>query len=102
MSILNEILKKGFLLGLGAAIASKEKLEQKLDELVKENELTTAQAKELMQNFIEKGEGKKEEWSKSKSDQAQKYAEELGLATKQDIKNLQDRIADLELKLEDK
>lgn len=99
---MNEILKKGFLLGLGAAIASKEKLEQKLDELVKENEITTTQAKELMQNFIEKGEGKKEEWDRSKSDQARKYAEELGLATKDEMEELKERLAELELKMEEK
>lgn len=56
---MSDYLKKGFLLGLGAAISGKEKLDQKLKELVDKNELTQEQAKTVMKNFIEKGEMKK-------------------------------------------
>ena len=97
---MTDYLKKGFLLGLGAAIASKEKLEKKLDELVSKNEISQDQAKQMMKDFIDKGEQKTEEWSQKQDDQKRKAAEDLGLATKQDIAALQARITELESKLE--
>lgn len=96
---MSDILKKGFLLGLGAAISGKEKLEKKLNELVDKNEISQEQAKEVMNNFIEKGELKKEEWSGKQVEQTQKMAQDLGLATKDDIAALQAQIMELEIKL---
>ncbi|MEI3597313.1 MULTISPECIES: phasin family protein [unclassified Oceanobacillus] len=97
---MTDYLKKGFLLGLGAAIASKEKLESKLDELVSKNEISQEQAKQMMNDFIEKGEQKTEEWSQKQDDQKRRAAEDLGLATKEDIAALHARITELESKLE--
>lgn len=99
---MSDILKKGFLLGLGAAISGKEKLEKKLNELVDKNELSQEQAKEVMNNFIEKGELKKEEWSGKQVEQTRKMAQDLGLATKDDIAALQAQIMELEIKLNNK
>lgn len=66
---MSNYLKKGFLLGLGAAVSGKEKLEQKLKELVDKNELTQDEAKSMMDNFIEKGDTKKQEWSSKQKKQ---------------------------------
>jgi len=96
---MSDFLKKGFLLGLGAAISGKEKLEKKLNELVDKNEISQDEAKEMMNNFIEKGELKTEEWSAKQMEQAKKKADDLGLATKDDITALQARITELEIKL---
>ena len=97
--MMSDYLKKGFLLGLGAAISGKEKLEQKLNELVEKNEISQEQAKQVMNNFIEKGETKKDEWSQKQVEQTQKMADDLGLATKDDIAALNKRITELEVKL---
>ncbi|MHA6250629.1 phasin family protein [Oceanobacillus sp. CAU 1775] len=99
---MSDILRKGFLLGLGAAISGKEKLEKKLNELVDKNEISQEQAKEVMNNFIEKGELKQEEWSAKQMEQTRKTAEDLGLATKEDIASLQAQIMELEIKLNNK
>jgi len=99
---MNEYLKKGFLLGLGAAVSGKEKLEQKLNDLVSRNELSREEAKTVMQNFVEKGEMKTDEWNVKQQEQAQKVAKDLGLATKEDINELQARMTQLEDKLVDK
>lgn len=99
--MMSDYLKKGFLLGLGAAISGKEKLEQKLNDLVAKNEISQDQAKQVMSNFIEKGETKKDEWSQKQVEQTQKMADDLGLATKDDIAALNKRITELEVKLND-
>lgn len=99
---MSDYLKKGFLLGLGAAIAGKEKVEKMLEELVSKNEISQDQAKQVMNEFIQKGEQKTEEWSKKQEEQRRKAAEELGLATKDDIASLHERINELEARLNDK
>lgn len=103
---MSDYLKKGFLLGLGAAISGKEKLEKKLNELVDKNELSQEQAKQVMNDFIDKGEMKQEEWSAKQKGQAKKWAADFGIATKEDIAELEakasaleDRLAALEIKL---
>ena len=99
---MSDYLKKGFLLGLGAAVSGKEKFEQKLKELVEKNELTSSQAKTVMQNFVENGEMKKDEWDTKQFEKTQAMAGDLGIATKEDINELRARITQLEEKLADK
>ncbi|MBM7601166.1 polyhydroxyalkanoate synthesis regulator phasin [Virgibacillus halotolerans] len=99
---MSDYLKKGFLLGLGAAVSGKEKFEQKLKELVDKNELSTNQAKEVMRDFVEKGEMKKDEWDVKQSTKTQEMAKDMGIATKEDIQELRARITQLEAQLEEK
>ncbi|WP_200410958.1 phasin family protein [Virgibacillus salexigens] len=98
---MNDVLKKGFLLGLGAAVTSKEKFESKVKQLVDKNELTQEQARTVLQNFVDKGEMKKDEWNSQQYEQTQKLAKEFRLATKEDIDELRARITELESKLEE-
>src|SRR5699024_9952047 len=96
---MNDFLKKVFLLGLGAAVSGKEKLESKQKELVEENELTQEQAKTLMRNFVEKGDTKTEEWRVEQQKQTKKIDEDLGVATKEDINEVRARLTELEEKI---
>ncbi|MFB4169868.1 MULTISPECIES: phasin family protein [Virgibacillus] len=98
---MSDILRKGFLLGLGAAVSGKEKLDRKLQELVDKNELSQEQARTVMRNFVEKGEMKTDEWSTKQFEQTQDMAKELGLATKEEINELRARISVLEEKLDE-
>ncbi|HLQ72547.1 MAG TPA: hypothetical protein VK142_12140 [Bacillota bacterium] len=97
---MSDFLRKGFLLGLGAAVSGKEKLESKLADLVERNELTKEQAKTVLDNFIEKGAMKKDEWKESQQQKTQDIANDLGVATGEDVDALKARIAELESKLE--
>ncbi|SDK16538.1 phasin family protein [Sediminibacillus albus] len=93
---MNDLLKKGFLLGLGAAVSGREKLQKKLDELVANDELTAKQAKEMLRQFVEKGEAKTAEWTDQQNNQKNKMIDDLGIATKQELKELELRIQRLE------
>lgn len=93
---MSDLLKKGFLLGLGAAVSGKEKVKKVLDELVEKDQITPAQAKEMFQRFVSKGEEKTSEWQGRQQDQVEKFAEEMGLATQQDLEKLKARIQKLE------
>ncbi|WP_085993996.1 phasin family protein [Oceanobacillus senegalensis] len=96
---MSDYLKKGFLLGIGAAVSGKEKLEQKLKDLVERNEITREQAKNMMDDFITKGETKNQEWSDKQKGQMKKMAEDYGLATKEEVEELRRRIIELEDKM---
>ncbi|TRM10823.1 hypothetical protein FH966_03295 [Lentibacillus cibarius] len=99
---MSDFFKKGFLLGLGVAVSGKEKLEQKLQTLVDKGELTQDQVKSMLHEFTEKGELKTEEWNARSQEQMQELAKDLGLVTKDDIKKLESRMAELEAKLDEK
>ncbi|HLR08461.1 MAG TPA: hypothetical protein VK136_04250 [Bacillota bacterium] len=93
---MNDILRKGFLLGIGAAVSGKERLEKMLNDLVEKNELTQEQAKTVMKSYIEKGETKTEEWTSKQETKIRSLAEDMGLATKKDIDELHAKIRELE------
>ncbi|MFD1416431.1 phasin family protein [Oceanobacillus jeddahense] len=96
---MSEYLRKGFLLGLGAAVSGKEKFEQKVKELVEKNELTQEQARTVLDNFIEKGSSKKDEWDEKSKEKKKDLARETGLATTDEIDELRARVNVLEEKL---
>lgn len=97
-----DLLRKGFLLGVGAALVGKEKLDAKLKELVAKGEITPQQAKDLIQRFVDKGEAKSNEWNEKNQENMQKKVNDLGLATKADVDALKQRISHLELRLQNK
>lgn len=95
---MSDLLKKGFFLGLGAAISGKEKLEKLLDELVKKGEVSPSQAKEMLQGFIEKGEAKNTDWGDQTKGYFKKTLSDLGFVAKEDFQKLEERVAKLEEK----
>ena len=97
---MNEYLKRGFMLGLGAAVMGKEKLDRKLKELVERNELSQEEAVSVMESFVERGNMKKDEWVARQQAQAKKMADEYGIATKEEINELRARITLLEEQLQ--
>ncbi|WP_217586363.1 phasin family protein [Lentibacillus saliphilus] len=98
---MSDILRKGFLLGLGVAVSGKERVEKVLNDLVDKNELTQEQAKSVLNSLIEKGEAKASEWDVKQHEQTRKLADELGFALKEDVEKLAARISVLEEKLYD-
>ncbi|SDM51368.1 phasin family protein [Sediminibacillus halophilus] len=93
---MSDLLKRGFLLGLGAAVLGKESLKKKLDEMVANDELTVKQAREMLRKFTERGESKAAEWSEQQDEQKNKIIDELGIATKEELKELEVRLQQLE------
>lgn len=96
---MNSYLKNGFYLGLGAAMAGKEKVEKILDEMVVNGEISAPQAKQMFNEFMEKGKLKDEEWQmRSKAKMKDKF-ESLGFVTKEEYIALAKRVEMLEQQL---
>ncbi|MEF3301542.1 phasin family protein [Paenibacillus sp. GYB003] len=93
---MNEIVKKMLALGIGITVASKEKIESVVDELVKKGEVAPAESKELVARLIEKGEESRQEMGRTMRETMQKLLAELDVATKQDIERLEQRLDRLE------
>lgn len=93
---MNEMLRKALSLGVGVTMASKERIESFVDEMVKRGELAPADSKEWIASLVEKGETERQEWAGYVKEQMQKLLAELQVASKEDIARLERRIAALE------
>jgi len=82
------MLKDLITIGLGGALLAKEKVEKELSELVDKGNLN----KEEAQNFIDKakvkGEKEEKEFKAHLKEVIKETLEEMGVATKEDIKTL--------------
>src|SRR5699024_755172 len=93
---MNGVVRKEYLLGIGAAVSGKERWEKILNDLVEKNEVTQEQAKTVMKSYIEKGETKTEEWTSKQETKIRSLAEDMGVETKKDIDELHAKIRELE------
>ncbi|GEL08735.1 phasin family protein [Salisediminibacterium halotolerans] len=96
---MSNVLKTGFLLGLGAAVSSKEKVDKYVDELLVKGKVTPKEADELYHSLLQKGEETEEEWHRRTKERMQETMEELNLFTREEYNELKGRIDDLEKRL---
>ncbi|SDH42552.1 phasin family protein [Alteribacillus bidgolensis] len=97
---MNEMLKKGFFLGLGAAAYGKEKIQNYVDDLVTKGKITPREAEQWKEEFIQKGRDTEMEWSNQAKEKMQESFKEMGLATAKDVEVLEKKLQELEQKLE--
>ena len=86
---MNNFLKSGFLLGLGAAVAGKEKVDETIMKLVEKGNMTQAEADTIFDDFFKKGESKSEEWNGEFREMARKQLSELGFVTREELDTVQ-------------
>ncbi|MFB5661722.1 phasin family protein [Alteribacillus sp. HJP-4] len=97
---MNDMLKRGFLLGLGAASYGKERVQHYLDELVSKGKITPAEAEQWKEELIQKGKQKEENWSGQAKNKMQDTFKDMGLATDKDIERIEERLQAIEQKLD--
>ncbi|MDQ0258028.1 polyhydroxyalkanoate synthesis regulator phasin [Evansella vedderi] len=97
---MSDLLKKGFLLGLGAAVASKEKVEKYFQELVSKGKLTPQEAQDLFDSLVKKGEETGERWSLRSKERVRTLFDDLDLVSKQEFAQLKERVEELEKKVD--
>ena len=94
-----DLMKKGVLMGLGAITLTKEKAEALVDELVKKGELAKEERGSAITELLEKAEKEEKILHDKIAAEVKKITEELGLATKKDVKSLEKKIDDLSKKI---
>lgn len=95
---MEELLKKVLLIGVGAAMLTREKLENFLDELSK----TPEKIKEgdILSQIIKKGQEAREELERKIGKRLEKIIDRANFATKEDIARVERKIGKLEEKIE--
>lgn len=82
---MNNFLKSGFLLGLGAAVAGKERIDETIMKLVEKGTMTQAEAETIFDDFFKKGESKSEEWNEEFRKMTKSQLSELGFVTREEL-----------------
>jgi len=93
-----ELLRKSVLMGLGAVMITKEKIEELVDELIKKGELTEDQRSKAIQDLLEKSKEQEKEFIDKVNAQVKKAVEKLGVPTREDIERLEKKIDELQKK----
>ena len=96
---MHDLIKKGLALGVGLAAYSKDQIEKVVDELVKRGEVPLEESKQLIKDLIDRGEKEKTELKDIIAQQVSKALEEVNMATKASVEELEERIKILELKV---
>ncbi|MCM3121909.1 MULTISPECIES: hypothetical protein [Bacillaceae] len=90
---MNNFLKSGFLLGLGAAVAGKEKIDETIMKLVEKGSMTQTEADTIFDELFKKGENKSEEWNDEFKKMARSQLSEWGFVTKEELDVVQAQLA---------
>ncbi|MFX3616958.1 MAG: phasin family protein [Sporolactobacillus sp.] len=96
---MNEQLKKIFLIGLGATVASKEKADQVLNDLSKSGSVAAEETKVFFEKLTEKGQSKKDHWQTDMKDGIKDALHDVGLTTDEEYLELKEKVETLEAKL---
>ncbi|MFN2367591.1 MAG: phasin family protein [Desulfurivibrionaceae bacterium] len=98
-----ETIKKGLLTGLGIVLITKERLDKKMEKLVREGKLSQAEAEQMLNDLLKSGEDYWDAVEVRIKDNVQESLENLDLCTRKDllklqeeIKRLQERVTELE------
>ena len=94
------LFKKLFYTGVGLTVSTKEKLEQKIKELVDKNKITAEEGKKIIDDFVTDFDKRKNELEKDLKNFVKKTAETMKFAKKNDIEKLNKRLDEIESKLE--
>ncbi|GAB4376624.1 MAG: hypothetical protein Kow0042_23080 [Calditrichia bacterium] len=94
-----DIIKKSIYLGLGAATATKEKVETLVDELIEKGQVTREQKAGAVKDILDRIEKEEKELTDKIKSTVEKTIAEVGLPTKKDIQELKDRLEALEKKM---
>jgi polyhydroxyalkanoate synthesis regulator phasin len=91
-----ENLKKAFEKGVDLAFSTEAKIEKAAKDFAAENNLNKAEAKKLLDQWLKKSGEAKKAMEKQIMEMQKAMIAKMNLATKQEIKKLEDRIKKLE------
>lgn len=86
---MNSFLRNGFLLGIGAAVAGKEKLDETVMKLVEKGSMSQTEADTLFDDLFKKGESRSDEWNEEFRTMVTKQFRELGFVTREELDAVQ-------------
>jgi polyhydroxyalkanoate synthesis regulator phasin len=94
--MLEEKLRKVLLAGLGGVVITGDKLEELKKKLMKENKMSEKEAKSLIDELTEAGEGQWKEFEKSAKEVLRKKLDTMDVPNRKELEVLKARIESLE------
>jgi len=85
---MTNLFEKSFLAGIGLLSMTREKAQDLIEELSHEGEFQKSEAKQWVDQLSDRGEEERQALRKLVRDEMKKVLDEMGLATKEDIKKL--------------
>ncbi|MBN2123164.1 MAG: phasin family protein [Deltaproteobacteria bacterium] len=95
-----ELIKKSLLAGLGAAVVTKEKVEETTKKLVDEGKISMEEAEKLSKELLESGQAQWQELQSKITAAVKKAVSSLDLAARKDLEALEEKVEDLRKRLE--
>ncbi len=96
----DSLFKKFFYTGVGLTVSTKEKIEKKIKELVDKNKITEQEGKKIIDEFVVDFDKKRDELEKEFKNFIKKTTESMKLAKKKDVDTLNERLREVESKIE--
>ncbi len=93
------MLRKMMYFSFGALTLTREKAEKFFNEMVEKGEMNNEEAKTFIDEAIQKGQEQKDEIRKMIKTEFENFKNELPLVSRSELKNLENRIMELEKKL---
>jgi polyhydroxyalkanoate synthesis regulator phasin len=94
-----DVVKKAMLLGLGAISLTKEKVEEAVDDLIRRGEVSRKERFKMVDKLLKEAERQEEELTGKISETVQKAITQIGLATKKDLEDVSNRLAEIEKRI---
>jgi polyhydroxyalkanoate synthesis regulator phasin len=97
--MLMDPIKKAMYLGLGAISLTKEKAEELVDELIKQEETTEKERAGLVDHLVKEGQAQKNALEGKVSESVRKVVTDLGLPTRKEFETIVNRLDGIEKSL---
>jgi len=94
-----EMIRKSLLATLGAAVVTKEKVEEATRSWVEEGKISRSEAERLAEDLVESGQHQWQEMQTRVSEMVRKGLDTLDIGSKKEFRDLQARVEDLERRL---
>ena len=99
MEKIEEVFKKVVYTGVGLVAMTGEKLKNAVDDLIKEEKLSTKEGEKIVKDFFKNTEEKSKELEEDLKNAVNKVIAKFNFARKEELKELEKRITDLEAQL---
>lgn len=96
---MKDIIEKTINLGIGIAATTKEKVESRVDELIRKGQLTKENRAKAVNELLDTVEKKEKEFEEKASAAINETINNFGLATKKEVNNLKETISDMQKKI---
>ena len=97
-----DLFKKGILTGIGIGLMTKEKVQDFAKKAAKEAKLTKEEGRKFTDELLKQSEETKQQIEEKINDQVKKVIEKLGVATREDLREIHEQLDKLQSSLRKK